>query len=113
MADTYYTTETTFDVNKFNQTFDDYLAKEKSKRIVTEQKYLEAKDIVKKEKLIHEYTFYELIVNMKNAIFDILGEVVANDVTIDTFTKNNRTFYLGLLLLIFATTLIGINIIFT
>jgi hypothetical protein len=117
MATTYYNpnpenVSAHFDVNKFNKDFDDYLAKDKARREVTEQKYLDAKTVVKREKLLHELTFFELMVNMKNAFFDILGEIVAGNIDKETFVKNNRLFYLGSILLIFVVSLQCVNVIF-
>jgi len=101
-----------FDPNKFNQDFEAYLAQDKAKRAVTEQRFLDQKTIVRKEKLLHELTFYELMVNMKNSFFDVLNEVIVGNITKETFTKNNRLFYIGLLLILFAITVQCVRIIF-
>lgn len=110
---TYYTPgDNAFDIVDFNKKFDIYLDQEKAKRIITEQKFLEAKDFERKEKQLHEYTFIELLVNMKDALFDILDDIASFNITSETFTKNNRLFYLGLLMIIFAVTLICVKVIF-
>lgn len=111
-SSTYYNNNATFDITDFNKKFDDYLDQERAKRVLTEQKFLEAKDFEVKEKKLHEYTFIELVINMKNAIFDILDDIASLNITIETFTKDNRLFYTGLLMIIFAVTLVCVNIIF-
>lgn len=110
MATSYYNDKITFDINQFNQSFDAYLEKEKSKRLVTEQKFLEAKDIIKKEKLLHEYTIYELVIQMKNVFFDTIDDIASLKINKETFLKENRIFYWGLLIILFAIMLIIIQI---
>ena len=101
----------TFDIKRFNQDFDNYLDRQKKARLEKEAQYLESKTVVKREKLLHELSFYELVVNMKNTVFDIIDEIVNNKVTKDTFKKNNRLFYIGLLLILFSMILIALNIV--
>jgi len=101
----------TFDIKKFNQDFEDYLDRQKKSRLEREAQYLESKTVVKREKLLHELSFYELVVNTKNTVFNIMDEIVNNKVTKETFIKDNRLFYIGLLLIIFAMILIALNIV--
>lgn len=117
MATSYYNQKTDqitgrFDINKFNAQFDEYLAKEHNKRLVTDQKYLESKTVTKRDKLLHELTFFELVVGMKNNFFDLLDDITSGNINNETWTKNNRLFYIGLLIVIFAVSLVCINIVF-
>jgi hypothetical protein len=109
---TYYTAIPAFDVNKFNQDFDAYLARQKAERLLREEKFLGQKQIEIRDKLLHELTFIELLINMKNEFFDILDDMASLNISLETFTKRNRLFYIGLLLLIFAIMLVCVNIIF-
>jgi hypothetical protein len=101
----------TFDVKKFNQDFEDYLTKQKKVRLEREQKFLESKEVIKREKLLHELTFYELVANTKNTVFDVIDDIINLKFNKDTLMKNNRLFYIGLILIIFSVILIMISII--
>jgi len=105
MATTYYNTNYTFDVNEFNADFDKYLEEEKNKREVKEQRFLEAKDFEKKPKKIHELSLFEIMINMKNSVFDVIDDIVSMNISSDTFLKDNNLLYLGLLFFIFGITL--------
>ena len=109
---TYYNNNPTFDINKFNDDFDSYLARQKAERLLREEKFLEQKRIETRDKLLHEMTFLELLINMKNELFDILDDIISLNISLETLTVRNRLFYIGLILMIFAVTLVCINIIF-
>ena len=101
----------TFDIKKFNEDFDDYLAKQKKARLESEQKYLESKEIVKRQKLLHELTFYEILGNTKDTVFNIMNDLTSMNISADTWTKENRLFYVGLLLIVFSVILILIYVV--
>ena len=96
----------TFDIKKFNSDFEDYLTKQKKARLEREKKYLESKEIVKREKLLHELTFYEILGNTKDTVFNIMNDVTSMNIHVNTWTKENRLFYIGLLLIVFSVILI-------
>lgn len=56
-----------------------------------------------KPKKLHEYTVLEHFIRMKDELFSLLDELLQGNITIQTFTKNNRLIYLGLLLVIFVS----------
>jgi hypothetical protein len=112
-ATSYYNDNYTFDIKKFNKDFESYLSGQKARRIEREKKFLESKEIVQREKLLHELTIWEIIVNMKITVFNILDDLIDGKVDKEFFTKNNRLFYVGLLILIFCFTLMGLNKLFS
>ena len=101
----------TFDLKKFNQDFEDYLANQKKARTKQEQKYLESKEIIKRDKLLHELTFYEILGNTKDTVFNVMDDLTTMNINRDTLTQENRLFYIGLLLIVFSIFLLGIYII--
>ena len=101
----------TFDIKKFNQDFEDYLTNQKKARTEREQKYLESKEIIKRQKLLHELTFYEILGNTKDTVFNVMDDLTTININRDTLSKENRLFYIGLLLIIFSIFLLGIYII--
>lgn len=92
--------DNTFNLDLFNKKYEDI--RKKKQKIVkdTEQKRLSKLNITEFTKKIHEYTVGELLFKLKDSIFGILGDLLRFRFRLDTFTKNNRLFYLGLLILI-------------
>jgi hypothetical protein len=91
-----------YDPVEFNQAFDAMLKQQQE-----EGKKKEADDIANlnvkfREKRVHELTIGELLVNMKDAMFDTIDDMLGFDFSVETFTKNNRLFYLGLFVVLFA-----------
>jgi hypothetical protein len=54
------------------------------------------------EKPFYKMNILEILIEMKNTWFQILDELLAGDFSIGVLTKNNRMFYVGLTILIFA-----------
>ncbi len=46
--------------------------------------------------------FKEILVNFKDTLFNLIDDLLQYKFTIDTFTKNNRLLYLGMLLIIIS-----------
>ena len=90
----------TFDLDKFNKKYED-VRKRRQKLLMNKQEdKLRKLNITTFKKKLHEYTVGEYAFGMKDAILGILGDLLRLQFTIQTFTKNNRLFYLGMFILI-------------
>lgn len=70
------------------------------KRVLAEK--LEELNKPKQVELIYDLGIGQVAINTKDAIFDILDDTVNLRFTNDMLTKNNRLFYLGIVLIIAA-----------
>lgn len=91
-----------FDINRFNRDYDQYKKKRKTQMEETLALKLAQYNKPSQEIPIYKQSFGFILINMKNAIFDILDDLLQNKLNINTFTTNNRLFYLGLFFIIIA-----------
>jgi hypothetical protein len=96
----FYTSSGEFNLAKFNQVF----REEQIKRVDYYRKK-DAEDLAKlnKEgppKKLDQLSIGDHIIGIKNTAFNIIVDLQNEPLTIDIFTKDNRLFYLGLLMLI-------------
>jgi hypothetical protein len=91
-----------FDIDKFNKSYDEML---KNKEIMNQKKRDEMLNQLNltKPKLITDQTIGEVLINTKDAIFDIFGDLLRpSRLNSETLTKNNRLYYLGILCLLIS-----------
>lgn len=91
-----------FDVDKFNKSYDEML---KNKEIINQKKRDELLNQLNtdKPKLITDQTIGEILINTKDTIFDIFGDLLRpRQLSSNTLTKNNRLYYLGILCLLIS-----------
>lgn len=89
-----------FDLGKFNIEFD--RSKEKSK-INQKLKDLEKLHTLSKEEekiSLYNLTIFQIIVNTKDAWFNLLDDLLNQNIEKNTFTKENRLFYIGVTIII-------------
>ena len=89
-----------FDSKKFNQEFEKEIDIKK-----TRSKYIESEKLAKMSKeettkSITNITIAELLINIKDAWFDMIDDLLQNQFNLEIFTKNNRLFYIGLTLVV-------------
>jgi len=89
-----------FDSKKFNQEFEKEIDIKK-----TRSKYIESEKLAKMSKeettkSITNMTIAELLINIKDAWFDMIDDLLQNQFNLEIFTKNNRLFYIGLTLVV-------------
>lgn len=97
----FYTSSGEFNLALFNKTF----REEQLKRIAffrnEERKRLEElNNLNPPEPKLHELTIGQHIINAKNTVFDIIEDLLTKPLTTDILTKNNRLFYIGIILMI-------------
>lgn len=84
----------------FNQKFEQ--DKELTKQMIRnrERDRLEKLNENNTKKSIGELSVVEILVNMKDAWFETMDDLLSGKFNYDTFTKNNRLFYYGLTIII-------------
>jgi hypothetical protein len=91
-----------FDVDKFNKSYDEML---KNKEIINQKKRDDLLNQLNtdKPKSITDQTIGEVLINTKDTIFDIFGDLLRpHRLSSNTLTKNNRLYYLGILCLLIS-----------
>ena len=90
------------DIDHYNREFSQYSdkRKEEMKRVLAEK--LDELNKPKPVELIYDLSIGQIALNTKDAIFDILDDTVNLRFTSDILTKNNRLFYLGIILVLVA-----------
>jgi len=90
------------DIDHYNREFSQYSdkRKEEMKRVLAEK--LEELNKPKQVELIYDLSIGQIALNTKDAIFDILDDTVNLRFTSNMLTKNNRLFYLGIVLVIIS-----------
>jgi hypothetical protein len=92
----------TLDIDHYNREFSQYSdkRKEEMKKILAEK--LDTLNKPKPVELIYDLGIGQIAINTKDAIFDMLDDTINLRFTNDMLTKNNRLFYLGIVLIIIA-----------
>lgn len=104
----------TDDINEFNRLVNESLEQNRIKSRETEKERLEQLDQEFTDgKQIQDMTFWELFFNMKSSINDTLNDIFQLRLNKTTFTKENRSFYIGLLLLFIVLIFYILDILFS
>ncbi len=90
------------DIDHYNREFTQYSDKRRAemKRVLAEK--LEEMNKPKPVELIYDLSIGNIVINTKDAMFGILDDVVNLRFTNDIISKDNRLFYLGIVLIIIA-----------
>lgn len=101
-----------FDVNTFNRYYEQYRVKRdrEMRRHMVEK--LDELDERANIPMPHQETIGSILIKTKDAMFNILDDILQHRYMLDTLTKNNRLFYIGIMVLIIAA-IIFIYYIFT
>ena len=100
-----------FDVNKFNNTFDE----KQSVKEEEDQKFLDDKMEVINKKSFGDMRLGSIFSNMKDEVFGTIYDILSFNYDVsysEIFTKNNRLFYLGLFLIIVCIILYLVSYLF-
>jgi len=92
-----------FDIKQFNTDFEKQL--EDRKKAIERKEKDELEKLTQVEVLpkLHELSIARILINFKDSLFETLDDLLAFKFELETFTKNNRLFYLGLLIVLFVT----------
>lgn len=91
-----------FDVKAFNKVFEEQQAKLKEDSKKREEETLKKLNEAKKDVSLISLSIGEILINTKDAWFDILDDLLQYKFGWDILTKNNRLFYIGLTLAVMA-----------
>ena len=96
-----------FDLAQFNKNFDKNKNASLQSQIITDQKKLDA--LAQDSKItrvsLYDLSLFQIIINTKNAWFNLLDDLLDQNFVLDTFTKENRLFYIGLTIILFSAVL--------
>jgi hypothetical protein len=87
--------DNTFDIQKFNEQYNDVRKRRKQKIEMSEKGKLNKLNTVEYRKQLHQLTIGELVFNFKDSMFDTLTDLLNFKFNL----KNNRLFYLGILII--------------
>ena len=89
-----------FDVKEFNVKFEQEKERTKTVGKTLDEQRLAKLNKPPPKKQIYELSIGEIIINIKDAWFEILDDLLQQDFTLETLTRNNRLFYIGLTIII-------------
>jgi len=94
-----------FDVDKFNLYFDQYKERRKKEMKDKLNRQLEELNKPQEKTPIYLKSIPAILVDTKDTMFDMFDDVLVLKLDKETFTKNNRLFYIGVVFLIVVTIL--------
>jgi hypothetical protein len=100
-----------FDIDKFNRYYEQYRAKRKKQMERKMAKKLGELNKPKDRKPLYHDSVAEIMINTKDALFEILDDLLQRRFIVDTFIKNNRLFYIGLIMVFIACFMFAYTII--
>ena len=86
----------------FNLEFDKIKQLTKTEIDKNTAKRLAEMNIKSKPKNITDMSVYEILIGIKDTIFGIGDDIMRGDISIKIITKNNRLFFIGLTMIVFA-----------
>jgi len=91
-----------FDVDKFNRSYDQY--KERRKKEKDKKMTLRLNELNEPKEEIPAYSkpIGQVLIDTKDALFEILDDLLQRRIEINTFKKNHRMFYIGLTMIFIA-----------
>lgn len=90
-----------FNVDDFNKEFE--------KNVVNVEQENNIKEITEKKPLLHELSIAQTLINLKDTLFYILDEIITLNIKSDIFTKDNRMYYIGLLIILTIVSILITN----
>lgn len=94
-----------FDLGKFNKVFDVNREITKQNQRVKELQKLRELSSVDTTKSLYDLNLTEILINTKNTWFGLLDDLLDQRFNTETFTKDNRLFYVGLTIFFIAIVL--------
>jgi hypothetical protein len=91
-----------FDIDRFNRDYDQY---KKQRTNEMEEKLTHKLEILNKppeEIPIYQHSIGKIFIDTKDAIFEILDDLLQFKFNLNTFTRDNRLFYIGIFLIFIA-----------
>ena len=101
-----------FEIDRFNRDFDQYKERRKQEMRKRMDQRLSELNKPAKEVPIYKKPVGEIMIKTKDTLFNILDDLLRFRFELETFTKNSRMFYIGILIL-FIALMVFIYTIFT
>lgn len=93
-----------FDLGKFSAAFNKNKQTQKYMTKLNSEKRL---NILENENTIHtKKTIADILIEMKNSWFNLIGDLLEQKFEIETFVRNDRLFYIGMTLIILSIILL-------
>jgi len=91
-----------FDIDKFNRYYEQY--RERRRVRMKEEMNRKLTELNKPDPTIPVYrqSIPKILLDIKDSLFNTLDDILQGKISIETFTKNNRLFYLGIALFFIA-----------
>jgi len=91
-----------FDINRFNRDYDQYRIRRKEEMDKKIALKLAELNKPKPEIPIYQKSIGTILINTKDTLFEILDDMLQGNFSSNTFTKNNRLFFIGITMIIIA-----------
>jgi len=95
----------TFDLGQFNKVFERDKERAKESQRLKDLDKLNALSQTQERVSLYNLSLLQIIVNTKDAWFTLLDDLLDQRFELETLTKNNRIFYIGLTIIFFAAIL--------
>jgi heme/copper-type cytochrome/quinol oxidase subunit 1 len=89
-----------FDINKFNKAFEQNKESSKQKQSNLEDKRLDKLNTQKIQLKPYQLSIAQIFITMKDSWFELIDDLLQRQFYVETFTKKNRMFYIGLTIII-------------
>lgn len=94
-----------FDLGKFNIVFEREKEKAKESQRINDLNKLNNLSSEQQKVSLYNLSLFQIIVNIKNSWFNLLDDLLDQRFELETFTKDNRMFYIGLTIVFIAVIL--------
>ena len=91
-----------FDIDKFNRYYDQYRDRRRAEMKAKMEEQLAKLNAPAPDIPIYEQSIPKILLDTKDTIFYTLDDLLQGNFMIDTFTKDNRLFFIGLTLMFIA-----------
>lgn len=98
-----YETNGKFDPQKFNTGFEDYITQQNEINSKKDIEKLNKMNKTTEDKSLINYTFFELLVGIKDTWFDILDDLLSFNINMNILIQGKRIFFIGLTLFLVFT----------
>jgi|688.fasta_scaffold858094_1 hypothetical protein len=91
-----------FDIDKFNRDFDQYKDQRKEEMRERIDKKISELNKPVEQVALYDLSIGQIMINMKDAIFNIIDDLLNFKISKNVFIKQNRLFYIGIFIILIA-----------
>jgi len=104
--------EKAFDSQKFNQAFEKQKALSNGSYKDLQEERLGKLNVQNIEQKPYQLSFMQILINIKDTWFELIDDILNRQFYVETFTKKNRMFYIGITIIFFVICMYLYDIIF-